>query len=133
MVKKLQKTKAPEAGNLPAHRPSLGLELRGLVGRTQHAKALELADGFLHGLGLRAHADRSPRTWATAQGLATLPLAVAWPLKLAMPASVAQAAVLGVSSTTTGCAKASTWRCSVSAPACRCRRCASCRTILTSP
>jgi drug/metabolite transporter (DMT)-like permease len=25
---------------------------------------------------LRAHADRSPRTWATAQGLATLPLAV---------------------------------------------------------
>jgi drug/metabolite transporter (DMT)-like permease len=26
---------------------------------------------------LRAHADRSPRTWATAQGLATLPLAAA--------------------------------------------------------
>ena len=26
---------------------------------------------------LRAHADRSPRTWATAQGLATLPLALA--------------------------------------------------------
>ena len=25
---------------------------------------------------LRAHADRSPRTWATAQGLMTLPLAV---------------------------------------------------------
>ena len=25
---------------------------------------------------LRAHADRSPRTWATAQGVATLPLAV---------------------------------------------------------
>ena len=24
---------------------------------------------------LRAHPDRSPRTWATAQGLATLPLA----------------------------------------------------------
>ncbi|GAA0759956.1 DMT family transporter [Ideonella azotifigens] len=81
--------------------PSLGLIALGiaLVNRTElaqlqadpHADLARYALGALLAIGgvicwtwyplrnadwLRAHADRSPRTWATAQGLTTLPLAV---------------------------------------------------------
>ena len=53
---------------------------------------------------LRAHADRSPRAWATAQGLATLPMALvgyalfwAWSVLQALPAGSEAAAALGPS------------------------------------
>ena len=43
---------------------------------------------------LRAHADRSPRAWATAQGLVTLPMAVAGALLLALAHRVAPGALI---------------------------------------
>ncbi len=95
---------AQRDGRLPWARmaPSLALiaagiacvnhaELQALQGRSD-AGLLRYASGALLAVGavacwtwyplrnadwLRAHADRSPSTWATAQGLATLPLALA--------------------------------------------------------
>lgn len=43
---------------------------------------------------LRAHADRSPRVWATAQGLVTLPMALAGAALLALVQAVAPGALL---------------------------------------